>query len=281
MPFSPPLHVPDIFSVCPLHLPCMSRSFVASHFPTSPVVLGFLVLCFLSFPLHSPLFSFLSLACPFQFPFVSLSCPAAFLSCRLPISSPHFTCTSLHFPSAPQYFQQKTRFSSVFTIRTSKNTEFFPDFLQKEAGTPNQQRAGRGNRAWDPCFATPRRLRLVERHQIAARPPPPPHPPPPTYQTSGGGGVRGGVILYTPNNVGGHKCVCIVCEFQRLYITLSCLSIPILAPSRCFNFLGMQPQFTTTRISFVYGSKLNLDQGTAGFPWFHLPGQPNFGLLEF
>ena len=33
------------------------------------------------------------------------------------------------------------------------------------------KKAGRGNRAWDPCFVTPapRRLRLVERHQIAAR----------------------------------------------------------------------------------------------------------------
>ena len=80
----PPFHVPDI-------VPCMSRSFVASHFPTSPVVpIGFLVRCFPFLPPALPLFSFLSLACPFQFPLVSLSCPAAFLSCRLPISSPHF-----------------------------------------------------------------------------------------------------------------------------------------------------------------------------------------------
>ena len=76
-----PLQVPDIFSVCPLHFPCMFRSFVASHFPTSPVVLiGVLVL---RFPLSPPalsLFSFLSRACPFQFPFVSLSFPADFLA---------------------------------------------------------------------------------------------------------------------------------------------------------------------------------------------------------
>ena len=63
------------------------------------------------------------------------------------------------------------------------------------------KKAGRGNRAWDPCFATPgpRRLRLVERHQIAARslggggrPP----PPPPRIRRRAGGGLGGGVILY-------------------------------------------------------------------------------------
>ena len=63
------------------------------------------------------------------------------------------------------------------------------------------KKAGRGNRAWDPCFASPapRRLRLVERHQIAARyvGDPPPPPPPKTYVIDvGRGGVRGGVILY-------------------------------------------------------------------------------------
>ena len=55
-----PLHVPVIFSVCPLHFACISRSFVASHFPISRRVDWF----------HSPalpLLSFLSLSCPFQF----------------------------------------------------------------------------------------------------------------------------------------------------------------------------------------------------------------------
>ena len=125
--FQLPLHVPVIFSVCPLHFPCMSRSFVASQFPTSPVVpISCLVLCFPFIPPALPLFSFLSLSCPFQFPFVSLSFPVAFLSCRLPISSPHFPalpCISPVLPSIKQHC-----FSSVFAKSTSKNTEFFQIF---------------------------------------------------------------------------------------------------------------------------------------------------------
>ena len=136
-----------------------------------------------------PLFSFLSLACPFQFPFVSLSCPAAFLSCRLPISCPHFTCTSLHFPSAPQYFQQKTRFSSVFTIRTSKNTEF-SRFSAKGGRNPKPAKSRQGESSLGPlfCDTAPRRLRLVERHQIAARSLGGGGPPPPRIRRRAGGG---------------------------------------------------------------------------------------------
>ena len=110
---------------------------------------------------------------------------------------------SLHFPFAPQYFPQKKHgFSSVFAKRTSKNIEFFQIFGKRMQEAQASKKAGRGNRAWDPCFATPapRRLRLVERHQIAARyvgDPPPPPPPPKTYVIDvGRGGVRGGVILY-------------------------------------------------------------------------------------
>ena len=148
MPFNPPFMSLTFFSVCPLHFPCMSCSFVASHFPTSPVVpIGFLVRCFPFLPPYTPLFSFLSLACPFKFPFVSLSCPAAFLSCRLPISSPHFLALPCISPLLPNISLKKTRFSSVFESRASR-------FRQKEAGTPTQQRAGRGNRAWDPCSKT-------------------------------------------------------------------------------------------------------------------------------
>ena len=152
--FQLPLHVPDIFSVCPLHFPCMSRSCVASHFPTSPVVpIGFLVLCFPFIPPALPLFSFLSLSCPFQFPFVSLSFPVAFLSCRRPISG-----------------------------------------KRRQEAKPAKEPAG-GIEPGTP-FATPapRRLRLVELHQIAARY----VGPPKTYvsDVGRGGGVRGGVILY-------------------------------------------------------------------------------------
>ena len=79
---------------------------------------------------------------------------------------------SLHFPFAPQYFPQKKHgFSSVFAKRTSKNIEFFQILGKRMQEAQASKKAGRGNRAWDPCFATPapRRLRLVERHQIAAR----------------------------------------------------------------------------------------------------------------
>ena len=176
--FQLPLHVPDIFSVCPLHCPCMSRSCVASHFPTSPVVpIGFLVPCFPCIPPALPLFHF----CPFHVPFSSPLCPFHFplLSCHVdflfpPLISLHFLAFPLGFPS------QKKRFSSVFAKRTSKNTEF-SRFSAKRGRKPTPK-AGRGNRAWDPCFET-RRLRLVERHQIAAR-----YVGDPAYLTSGGGG---------------------------------------------------------------------------------------------
>ena len=78
---------------------------------------------------------------------------------------------SCHFPLAPQYFPQKHCFSSVFAKMMSKNTEFFQIFGKRMQEAQASKKAGTGNRAWDPCFATPgpRRLRLVERHQIAAR----------------------------------------------------------------------------------------------------------------
>ena len=103
---------------------------------------------------------------------------------------------------SPVFPAKKHGFSSVFAKMTSKNIEFFQIFGKRMQEAQASKKAGRGNRAWDPCFATPapRRLRLVERHQIAARyvgDPPPPPPPPKTYVIDvGRGGVRGGVILY-------------------------------------------------------------------------------------
>ena len=101
-----------------------------------------------------------------------------------------YPCT---FPLLPK----KHGFSSVFAKRTSKNIEFFQIFGKRMQEAQASKKAGRGNRAWDPCFATPapRRLRLVERHQIAARyvGDPPPPPPQKTYVIDvGRGGVRGG-----------------------------------------------------------------------------------------
>ena len=102
--FQLPLQVPDIFSVCPLHFPCVSRSLrvISLHLPSCRLV----SLCFVSppplIPPALPLFSFLSLACPFQFRLLSLSFPAAFLSCRLPISSPHFLAVPCISPLLPK-----------------------------------------------------------------------------------------------------------------------------------------------------------------------------------
>ena len=63
---------------------------------------------------------------------------------------------------------EATRFELVGRPKTQS---FFQIFGKRRQEAQASKRAGRGNRAWDPCFATPtpRRLRLVERHQIAAR----------------------------------------------------------------------------------------------------------------
>ena len=147
-------YVRFIFHVCPV----LSSRVISLHLPSCRLV---------SLCVVSSCFPFLPPALPcFQF------CPSAFLSCRLPISS----LISLHFLAFPLC-------SPIFPAKKHGFPAFSqlgrPDFRQKEAGTPTQQRAGRGNRAWDPCFPTPapRRLLLVERHQIAAR-----------CLTSGGGG---------------------------------------------------------------------------------------------
>ena len=104
---------------------------------------------------------------------------------------------SLHFPFAPQYFPQKTLFFQRFRKDDVQKPEFFQIFGKRMQEAQASNKAGRGNRAWDPCFATPgpRRLRLVERHQIAVRSlggAPPPH----VSDVGWGGGLGGGVILY-------------------------------------------------------------------------------------
>ena len=141
----------------------MSRSFVASHFPTSPVVpIGFIVLGFPVILPALPLFSFLSLSRPFQFPFDSLSFPVAFLTCRLPISSPHFLalpCISpllpsiLHFPFAPQYFPQKnTRFFPAFWQRGRPTTQSFSRFSAKGSRKPKPAKSRQGESSLEPLF---------------------------------------------------------------------------------------------------------------------------------
>ena len=112
----------------------------------------------------------MSLSVPLCFPFIFRCFPDMWTSYFLP----SFPCTSLHFPFAPQYFPQKTLFFQRFRKEDVQKHRVFPDFslrfLAFPLGSPVQQKAGRGNRAWDPCFVTPapRRLPLVERHQITA-----------------------------------------------------------------------------------------------------------------
>ena len=79
-----------------------------------------------------------------------------------------YLCTS---PLLPSISRKIHGFSRLFAKRMSKNTEFCQIFGKRMQEAQASKKAGRGNRAWDPCFATPapRRLRLVERHQIAAR----------------------------------------------------------------------------------------------------------------
>ena len=131
--FQLPLHVPVIFSVCPLHFPCMSRSFVASHFPTSPVVpIGCLVLRFHFISPALPLFSFLSLSFPLAFLLTSYFLPS-------------FPCTFLNFPFAPQYFPQKRRFFPACSQRIRRTkTQGFSRFLAKGGRKANQQKIPRG-----------------------------------------------------------------------------------------------------------------------------------------
>ena len=168
--FQLPLHAPVMFSVCPLHFPCMFRSFVASHFPTSPVVsIGFLVLWFPFIPPALPLFSFLSLSCPFQFPFCfRFICP-----CFPPLISLHFLAFPLCSPAFSR--KQKHRVSSVFAQRMSNNTEFF----QK----PKPAKSRQGDSSLGPLFCplfsgTSSNSRAVRIRRRA------------------GEGLGGGVILY-------------------------------------------------------------------------------------
>ena len=184
--FQLPLHVPVIFSVCPLPFPCMSRSFVASQFPTSPVVpIGFLVLCFPFIFSALFLFSFLSLSCPFQFLFVSLSFPLAFLSGRLPISSPHFLafpCISPLLPSISR--KKKALFFQRFRKEDVKPHRVFQIFGKRRQEIQTRKEPAGG---FEPGV-----LWNVIKLPRGTWGNPPLNP---TYQTSGGG-LGGWVILY-------------------------------------------------------------------------------------
>ena len=138
------------------------RSFVASQLPTSPVVpIGCLVLCLPCILPALPLFSFLSLSFP------------AFLSCRLPISSPHLALPCIS-PVLPSFPQKEHSFSKRFAKRTSKNTEFFQIFGKR-------RKSRQGDSSLGPLFSgTSSNYRAV--------PGGPPAPPPVPYVGRAGGG---------------------------------------------------------------------------------------------
>ena len=129
MPFNSPFmslafsrYVRFVFHVCPV----LSLRVISLHLPSCRLV----SLCFvsLSFPLHSPCFHFCPLHVPFSSPLFPFHFPL--LSCHVdflfpPLISLHFLAFPLCSPIFPA---KKHGFSSVFTIRTSKNTEFFQIF---------------------------------------------------------------------------------------------------------------------------------------------------------
>ena len=161
-------YVRFIFHVCPfLSLPVISVRL--SWFPL--VSLSFVCLavpphcpCLYFFPFHV---HFSSPSFPFHFPLLSchVNCASPACPCISLSFLPSFPCASLHCPFAPRYFSGKKWFYPRSRTKMSK-TQIFADFRQRQAENLNQQRAGRGIRAWNPCFATPapQRLFLVEHH---------------------------------------------------------------------------------------------------------------------
>ena len=137
-------YVRFVFHVCPvLSLRVISLS------PVVPI--GFLVLCFPSFPLRCPCFHFCPLHVPFSSPlfpfhFPLLSCHVGFLF--PPLISLHFLAFPLCFPIFPA---NKHGFSSVFVIRTSKSTEF-SGFSAKGGRNPKPAKSRQGESSLGPLF---------------------------------------------------------------------------------------------------------------------------------
>ena len=116
----------------------VSSSFVSLSFPCTPVV-------FISVP-------FMSLSVPLCFPFMSPCFPVMSTSYFLP----SFPCTSLHFPFARISPRKKTRFSYRFRAKGGKK--------------PKPAKSWQGDSSLGPLLRHRlRKLRLVERHHIAAR----------------------------------------------------------------------------------------------------------------
>ena len=109
---------------------------------------------------------------------------------------------SLHFPFAPQYFPQKTRFVQRFLKEDVQKHTVFSDFRPKDAGSPSQQKSRQGESSLGPLFCDSGSPKTTfsgtSPNCRAVRGPPPKTKP--TYLTSGAGGGKGGgvirVILY-------------------------------------------------------------------------------------
>ena len=59
---------------------------------------------------------------------------------------------SLHFPFAPQYSPQKTRFFQHARKEDVQKHRVLPDFRQKDAGSPSQQKSRQGESSLGPLF---------------------------------------------------------------------------------------------------------------------------------
>ena len=137
---------------------------------------------FALFSCHSPCAPLVFISVPFMSVSAPLSFPVAFLSCQLPISSPHFLALPCVSPLLPS-ISRKKRFFQRFRKEDVQKHRVFPDFRQKEAGSPSQQKSRQGESSLGPLFCD----------TVGDTPPPPPK----TYVFDvGRGGLGGGVILY-------------------------------------------------------------------------------------
>ena len=90
----------------------------------------------------------MSLSVRLCFPFISV----AFLSCRLPISSPHFLALPCISPLLASISRKQTRFFQRFRKEDVQKHRVFQDFQQKEAGGPSQQKSRQGESSLRPLF---------------------------------------------------------------------------------------------------------------------------------
>ena len=109
-----------------------------------------------------------------------------------------YPCTS---PLLPSISRKKTRFFQRFRKEDVQKHRVFPDFRQKDAGSPSQRKSRQGESSLGPLFCDTGSPKTTfggtSSNCRAVRGGPPPPPKKKTYVIDvGRGGVRGGVILY-------------------------------------------------------------------------------------